>query len=264
MATRYRYLLHSEGQCIDGKWMASYWPVQKPLSELLELKATTPSNIFETSWQGNPTAPGGSTFKREWFKSTRFDAADKGLINKCVARYVSWDTAEKTGETNAYTAHVVGELLPDYRMLIRTVWRERMEFPDLPEAIERFARLYDVDEKLKAIIVEDKSSGTAAIQTLSKSSNKRVRDLLKRSDPTGQGDKTQRAGQAAVWCKNGSVLLPAPGPACPWLVDFEDEMFTFPGSIFKDQVDALSQLVSWCENLLSAGWIARNRSTIKL
>jgi len=242
MTRQYRYLVHSGGPAL--------WPNHKPLTELLELQATTPENIFEATYQGNPTAPGGSTFKREWFK-TRFDAGNPALINQCVARYISWDTAMKAEEHNAYTAHVVGELMPDYRMNIRSVWRDRLEFPDLPDKIEEFYRIHNRDEKLRGIIVEDKSSGTSAYQTLMKTADANLKRLLIAFQPSG--DKPTRGGQAAVWCKNGSVLLPAPSDACPWLVDFEDELFTFPGSVFKDQVDSFSQLILWVENLLAEG-----------
>jgi hypothetical protein len=55
------------------------------------------------------------------------------------------------------------------------------------------------------------------------------------------------------------VLLPAPSELSPWLVDFEDELFTFPGSEFMDQVDAFSQLILYTENLLAEGWRARQQ-----
>lgn len=253
MTTQYRYLIHKNGPAL--------WPEHKPLTEVLELKDTTPENIFEATYQGNPTAPGGSTFKRDFFKDNRYDASDQGLINRCVARYVSWDTAMKAGVDNAYTAHVVGELWSDYRLAIRVVWRDRLEFPDLPDKIESFYKLYNRDEKLRGIIIEDKSSGTSAYQTLMKTADDNLKRLLVAFQPSG--DKETRGGQAAVWCKNGSVLLPAPGPACPWIVDFEDELFTFPGSVFKDQVDAFSQLILWVENLLAEGHRLRSGGVIR-
>ena len=261
--TQYRYSLHNQAERQpDGSYLAVLWPDHKPLSEVLELRDTTPCPIFEATYQGNPTAPGGSCFHREWFKDNRFDAGSKAHVNTCIARYISWDTAEKTADTNAYTAAVVGELWPDYRLAIRFVWRDRLEFPDLPPAIERLGRMYNDDFKLHAILIEDKSSGVAAIQTLARSMDKKVAGLIKRRNP--EGDKMARANQAATWCKNGSVILPAPGLACPWLLDFEDEMFTFPGSIFKDQIDAFAQLVIYLENYLSSGWKARNKGIIKV
>ena len=66
-----------------------------------------------------------------------------------------------------------------------------------------------------------------------------------------------RAGAASVWCRNGMILLPEPGPGAEWLMDFEDELFSFPQSVYKDQVDAFAQALLFLENYLSEGWTAR-------
>ena len=52
------------------------------------------------------------------------------------------------------------------------------------------------------------------------------------------------------------VLLPHPGPTAPWLLDFEDELMSFPQSTYADQVDAFSQLILFAENYLAAGYAA--------
>ncbi len=250
MPTTTRFCLHVNGPAL--------WPEHKPLAEVLALRATTPEPIWECTYQGNPTPPAGMIFRREWWRDARFDPENHAHVNSCVARWISWDTAMKDEETNAYTACVIGELWPDYRLAVREVWRDRLEFPELPVTIETIARRYNRDEKLRGIIIEDKASGTSAYQTLSASSEEWLRPLLVAFQPVG--DKVQRAQQAGVWCRNGCVLLPRPGPAAPWLVDFEDELFTFPGSIFKDQVDAFDQLILYVENLLAEGWRARSQA----
>lgn len=250
MAQIYRVLLHSNGPAL--------WPEHKALQEVLELQATTPETIWECTYQGNPTPPAGTVFRRTWWDGkNRYDASDRRLSISCVARWVSWDTALKDEEGNAYSAEVVGELWPDYRLALRLVYRERLEFPNLPAVIASHARQYNHDGKLRGVIIEDKASGTSAYQTLAATSETWLKRLLVAFQPSG--DKTTRAQQAAVWCVNDSVLLPWPGDSVPWLADFEDELFDFPGSTYKDQVDAFSQLVLYVENLLSEGWRARNR-----
>ena len=69
-----------------------------------------------------------------------------------------------------------------------------------------------------------------------------------------RGSKEERANQAAVWCKRGMVLLALPGPVSRWLIDFERELFNFPDSQFKDQVDAFCQIIIYVENYLISGW----------
>lgn len=256
MSIRTRYLLHKDGELINGKWLAALWPQHKPLAEILQLKATTIADVWETTYQANPQAAGGATFKREWWNNNRFDAGDMGKVRTCVARWHSWDTALSKEDTAAYSAITVGELWPDYRLTIREVWRDRLGFPDLVDAITRFAKRDNYDKKLRGIIIEDKASGTSAVQTLKSSiAENWLSDLITPFMPTT--DKIQRGKQASVWCSNGSVMLPHPSDYVPWLSDFENELFSFPGSTFKDQVDAFDQLIIYCENLLAEGLRAR-------
>lgn len=243
---QHRYKLHDAGPAL--------WPEHKPLDEVLELQATTPAHIWEATYQGRPTAPGGQVFKRKWFRQ-RFDAAD--IANQVIGRWLSCDTAMKAKQNSAFTAICVGEMMPDYRLFVRELWRGRWEFPDLSEEIEAVARRHNYDGKLKAIIIEDKSSGTSAIQTLQASSEDWLARLIVGFSPSGS--KEERAEQSATWCKNGSVILPEPSFACKWLATFEEEFFNFPQSRFADQIDSFSQLVIYLENYLASGWRARNR-----
>jgi phage terminase large subunit-like protein len=118
-----------------------------------------------------------------------------------------------------------------------------------------FKHMGGVEQKLRNVLIEDKASGISATQTLRATADPWLADIITPFQPIG--DKSQRAEQAAVWCQNGSVLLPEPGPDVPWLLDFEDELFLAPQSEFMDQVDAFSQLVLFVERLLEAGFHAR-------
>lgn len=248
MPTTNRVLLHTNGPAL--------WPEHKPLAEVLATKATTIAEVWETTFQANPQAAGGVVFKRDWFMPNRYDAGDPVLQRTCIARWHSWDTALSDEDTAAYSALTVGELWPDYRLALRSVFRDHLDFPSLLDAMNRYARRDNYDEKLRAIIVEDKASGTSAVQTLKGATIEPwLSSLIVPFMPSG--DKVQRGKQASVWCANGSVLLPHPSGAVPWLHDFEDELFSFPGSAFKDQVDAFDQLVIYCENLLAEGLRAR-------
>lgn len=248
MPAQTRVLLHRQGPAL--------WPEHKPIAEVLELKVTTLQAVWLATYQGTPTTPEGTIFKREWWRGNRYDAKSVTVESQVVARWISWDTALKDEQDNAYTACNVGELLYDYRMLIRESWRDRLQFPDLPDTITSFARRYNVDGRLRGVIIEDKASGTSAYQTLTATADDWLKPLLVAFMPSG--DKEQRANQSAVWCANGCVMLPEPSPAVPWLVDFEDELFTFPGSQWKDQVDSFSQLILYTENLLAEGHRARS------
>lgn len=244
-----RVLLHKNGPAL--------WPEHKSLAEVIRLQNETPEPLFEATYQANPVPAGGTVFKREWWRyDNRYDPDDTYIKNKVIGRWMSWDTGLKDKETSAFTSCVVGELDPAYRLMVRHVYKERLEFPDLPAVITTYIQKFNRDGKLRGVIIEDKASGISAIQTLSKTLKPNLSRLLVAFEPGG--DKVYRAQQAAVHCKNGSVLLPHPTETVSWLIDFEDELFSFPGSAYMDQVDAFSQLILWLENLLSQGYQARN------
>lgn len=234
------------------------WPEHKPLEEVLELRATTPDPIWNGTYQGLPSRPGGTIFKARWWQGrNRYDLEDTNLARQVFGRWISVDTAQKDNpeRDTDFTAMVVGELWPDYRLAIRYGYMERLEFPDLPDEIEAQASRWNRDKKLRGVIVEDKISGTSALQTLRATAEDRTRDLLIPFMPTT--DKVTRASQAAVWCKNGCILLPYPQTYLYWLVDLEDQLFDFPKAAHDDFVDALSQMILYLEHYLEHGFKAR-------
>jgi predicted phage terminase large subunit-like protein len=222
---------------------------------LAELDPITQQQLLGGVWITDESA---HPYNRAWWRGTnRFDAGDERLLRSVVARYISWDTAFKDKDSSAYTACVVGDLLPDYRLLTRYAWRDKLQFPDLPAAIERIAREWNTDGKLRGVLIEDRASGTSAYQTLSATADDWLKRILVAFAPSGS--KEERAQQAAVWGKLGMVLLPSPSDAVPWLRDFEAEVFEFPDTLFKDQTDAWSQKIIFLEHLLAEGYRARTK-----
>lgn len=218
---------------------------------------------FLAEAQHAPQARGAKSFKRElWDGQNRYDVHDTRLLSQAVARYMSWDTAESETEGSAWTAAVTGDIVPfrgGYALLVRDVWRDRVETPALLDAIEAQARRWGMDVTRRnmryGVVVEYASSGKAVVQA-AKATNKSLRlqapawlsRLIHRFPP--MGSKEDRAKQAAVPARNGRVWLPAPDPAVPWLFDFEAEWFAFPQSRYKDQVDATVNLILYLRNYL--------------
>jgi phage terminase large subunit-like protein len=226
------------------------------IESLSELDDITRQQLLEGLWI---TDPQGKPFKREWWRGqNRFHLDDKATQSRVIARYLSFDTALTDKDDSAYTACVVGELLPDYRLLIRWVWRDKLIFPDLIDFITQTSTRFNQDGKLKAVLIEDKASGISAYQTLTQSTKSWLAQMIVPFTPIG--DKTQRAQQAAVWCKRGCVQLPHPDDSTEWLYEFESELFSFPASTFKDQVDTFDQLVIYLENVIAVGHHARDGS----
>jgi predicted phage terminase large subunit-like protein len=243
------YTLHTDGPAL--------WPDHKPLEEVLELQATTPDDIFQCTYQGRATPRGGLVFLRAWWldDQTRYDPTDRAYWSQSVGRLISWDTAEKDKETSAWTVGTVFDLLADYRVAVRHIERFRSETPTLIDEARAMAERWNHDGLLRWIVIEDRSSGTTLYQTLSQAQEGWIRGMLY---PFLSSDtKEMRAKQASVWCKNACVLIPWPDQVVPWLLDWEEEVFNFPGVTYKDQVDSFSQGVIYLEHLLSAGYRRR-------
>ena len=218
---------------------------------LAELDDITRKQLEDGLWVTDPSA---RPFDRLWWSGVnRYESAAGARV---VGRYHSYDTATKTGQHNAYTALVVGEVTADYRLLIREVWQDKLMVPYLADKVRDHAEAGNRDGKLEAVIIEDMSSGTGIVQTLGLGDAWLAR-LLVPFKPANYGDKVQRAQQAALWCKRGCVLLPRPGEDAAWLHAFEQQVFNFPDTESKDMVDAFSQLVIYLEHILAEGWRAR-------
>jgi hypothetical protein len=153
------------------------------------------------------TSSGAVVWERAWAEP-RYDPHDEAMDRSVIARSLSYDTASKDKEHNAYSACVVGELLPDYRMRLRHVWRDRLLMPDLVERIEADGVTWDDDGLLHEAIIEDRASGIGAYQTLMATGSDRLRTALRAFNPTSSKD--ERFGNAGVWVKNGSFILPLP------------------------------------------------------
>ena len=251
-------------RCIDPlqtEWQGWQLPtIDNPYiadSEVEAARGGLPERIFRQEFLAEFLAETGENiFRREWWQErNRYPADGRALRGQVVARYQSWDTAEEIGDGSAWTVGVTVEVLKDYRMAVRHVYRERMTFDALPSTIENMARQWNADGLLKGVVIEDKSSGKSARYALQAAAPVWLRELIHPFRP--QGSKEARASAASVWCRNGMVLLPHPGDEVPWLLTFEDELFSFPQSAYADQVDAFGQAVTFLENYLSAGWQAR-------
>lgn len=204
--------------------------------------------------QQRPSPEGGYIFKRDWFLRIHENDTVSGI-------YISWDTAGSL--LGAYSSGVVGELRADNILFPREVVRKQIEFPQLQQEIEQLAMKYK--SKLKAVIIENKSSGIQAIQTLKQQSPQWLADKIQPFNP--KGTKEARQYQAATFCEKGCVYLPHPSLQYPWLPDFEEEIFTVPSSPYKDQADAFSQLIWYLRSFLNLGWQSRTsnqRQPIKL
>jgi predicted phage terminase large subunit-like protein len=222
------------------------WPEKFSRKDIDSLKATLGGGYIG-QYQQRPAPLGGFIFKKDWF-------LNRIKPSRIIGTYISFDTALSDLSTAAYTACVVGQLLPDYRMVIREVYKDRLAFPQQVKLVEDMANKYK-DQELRGVVIESKATGLSIIQTMKQSSPEWIYNLLSPYNPTV--DKSARGQLASVWCSNGSVILPPPSEDSTWLLDFETDLFSFPNGKYKDTVDAFNQLILWTDNLLADGLRAR-------
>jgi phage terminase large subunit-like protein len=215
------------------------------------------SNTFRQEWDAEFVDSGAVVWLREWV--TRYSLDDDDMDRRVIARMLSYDTANKDKNTNAYSACAVIELLSDYRARLRHVWRERLLMPKLVARVQGDETTtgdivrWNHDGKLQAVVIEDHASGTGLYQTMMDAGSPALQNMLVAFRPTGSKD--ERFGQAGVWVKNGAFLVPSPSDQTRWLHTWESEIFE--EDEFKDQRDATAQGILYWEHLLAEGHRAR-------
>jgi predicted phage terminase large subunit-like protein len=225
------------------------WPVRFGKDEVKKLKGELGEMGTAGQLQQRPAPLQGYYFYKKWFEKRYFDED----LEK-VATILSFDTASATGKQSAFSSCCVFELTSDYRLFLTEVDRRKVEFTDLTHWAKELINKYK--QNLYYVIIENKSSGIQLLQVLSEASDESISEFLVSYVP--KGEKVERAKVASLWCENGSVILPFPSETRPWLFDFEKEMFEFPNSKYKDQIDSFSQGVEYMINFLSQGYHARN------
>jgi predicted phage terminase large subunit-like protein len=221
-----------------GDWLWTDW--FSPAHWAQE-KITQGERNWSALYQQCPTPSEGGIFKRHWFQ--RYGTpADDGIIIQSI------DTGNKPGELN--DPSVIGTWrISRHGFQLLHVWRERVDFPSLKRMVKSSAMQWKPD----GIIVEDKASGTQLIQELRATPVAEFPFSVIPFDPQPHGDKIMRANDVSPTVEAGRVWLPE---AAPWLLDFEAEIFAFPLSTTKDQVDMVSQFLKWAirHNVALQAW----------
>lgn len=205
----------------------SLWPDQYPIEALKSIKAALGTYEWSALYQQRPVPAEGAIFKLAWFEANRYDAPQANY--KRIVQ--SWDTGQKAADRNDPSVCTTwGESETTYDLL--HVWRDRVEYP----ALRRIAESLSLEWKPNAVLVEDKSSGQSLVQDLKASTKLPV---IPREP---EGDKIIRAMSVSPMCEAGRVRLPR---VASWLPDLEHELARFPSGTHDDQVDSISQALTY-------------------
>jgi predicted phage terminase large subunit-like protein len=211
-------------------------PARETLAILEGLKLALGSTIFSAQYQQCPVPPDGEVVKWAWFK--RYAAPPpQHAMTICQ----SWDTASKADEQHDFSVCTTWGVAGGDLYLL-DVDRARRDFPSLKRRIVELA----IQWNARNIIIEDKGSGTSLIQQL-RTEHHGI------PYPTAflpRDDKITRLHAQSARIEAGHVWLPE---RAPWLEDLRAEIASFPHGRHDDQVDSISQFLSWHFSGMSKG-----------
>lgn len=182
------------------------------------------SYAYAGQYLQQPAPVGGGIIKTNWFNY--FDNIEGGHI------YQSWDTANKDGEENDYSACVTW-CVKDNQFYVLDVWKDKLQFPELVSALKRHYETW----KPRQVLIEDKASGQQLLQTL----RKETRLPIVAYNPK-QMSKSERMHTASIDVEAGRVYLKN---KAHWLDELLHELKVFPNGRYKDTGDAFSMFINW-------------------
>lgn len=230
------------------------WSDRYDAPTLEETKEDVGELVWAGLYQQRPAPSEGGMFKRIWFRFW-YPAGEEpplpvmvnlgdGVVHTCHQvplpkkfdeHLASWDLPFK-GKAQAKSKkgpdYVVGQVwsrkLADCFLVDQM--RGQMEFP---AQLKAFATLAERNPQAHRKLVEDAANAAALVSTL----RTEVPGIV---PVPAQGSKEARAAAVSATFESGNVYIPHPSLA-PWVSQYIEELATFPGARYDDQVDATSQ-----------------------
>ncbi|WP_119461085.1 phage terminase large subunit [Rhodospirillaceae bacterium SYSU D60014] len=204
-------------------------PGRDTVEDIAEMRIALGEARFAAQYQQDPVPPGGSMIRASWLR-TYTARPVRGRSDQVVQ---SWDTACKMGESNDCSVCTTW-LVQGTAYYLLDVFRGRLEYPEL----RRQAIALAERDRPSAVLIEDRASGTQLIQDL------RMAGPVRPIEIKPEGDKLTRMYNQTATLEAGCVLLP---DRAPWLEAFRSELLQFPYGKHDDQVDSLSQFLTWID-----------------
>lgn len=208
------------------------WPTKHDATAIKLLQVD--SYTYSGQYAQVPVVAGGNLFREEWLHG--YD-----VHPDLSYRTIYADTAQKAGERHDYSVLQCWGMGKDGRAYLLDQMRGKWESPDLDRMARAFWKLH-ADLKgsslgpLRAMKVEDKSSGTGLIQSL-----KRPPDPIPILPIPRSRDKELRANDVLPTFAAGLVRVPM---KAEWFPAWRQELLAFPNGSHDDQVDPTMDAVS--------------------
>jgi predicted phage terminase large subunit-like protein len=203
-------------------------PELESLESLERLRREIGSDVFAAQYQQCPVPPGGAMIRREWLRY--YDKPPERTYRTKIIQ--SWDTAAKDGAQNDWSVCTTW-MIVDGRYYLIDLVRGRYDYPRLKATAIALAQKY----KPQFVLIEDASTGTALAQELKAAHfGGAVRLVPIERDKIGRLYVHQAKFEA------GLVLF---AKGAPFLAELEAELLAFPQGKTDDQVDSISQALSF-------------------
>lgn len=203
-------------------------------AELEKTKRQVGSFVFAAQYQQNPVPMAGNLIPISSFK--RYGRKPAKQSNELVVQ--SWDIA--TGETKDHDYSVVTTwYFRPGRYILMDVFRTQETYTRIS------AEIVAQGERVRAdiILIEKAGIGGSLVSELRSTTPLNVVAL------SPKGDKVNRMIPGTADIEAGRVYVPKEEV---WLADFEHECAAFPHGKNDDQVDSMSQFLSWARNRVEA------------
>lgn len=225
------------------------WPERFGDKEVADTKNILGSYGYAGQYQQRPAPADGGIIQKSWFEWWK-DSTPPEI------EYVlqSWDTALTANEMSAYSACTTWGVFYDENnienIILLSMWRGRIEYPELREIAKRLYFDYRDTGKEREIrfkgrpldmcLIEAKASGDPLIQDLATAGIRAVPFI-----PNKYGDKIQRVRLITPLIEGGRIWLPARAPDYTALLPYADEFLEsvacFPNAESRDLVDTMAQ-----------------------
>lgn len=205
---------------------------------------------YAGQFQQRPVPLEGGIIKKVWFKKWVMPT-----YPQFEHIMLSCDPAISDSPTASYSAVTTwGVFLDDndiYNVILLSMWRDRVGFPELRQRLIRMSKdykdtgehknLYPAVYKVDSILIEAKATGDPLI-----------RELRLAGIPAlgyqPKGDKESRVQRIAHLIENGLIWLPTnmkdKDKLEPWADEFLEAVASFPNAESRDLVDSMTQAFS--------------------
>jgi predicted phage terminase large subunit-like protein len=203
------------------------WPERFSAEAISQIKKELGPRGEASQLQQRPVPISGSLFDKEHVQYWTEQPSVKTLVS-------SWDCTFKETGSSYVVGQVWGVTADAGTFVLIDQVRKRMSFSETLAAIRKFAQKYPY---CSAHLIEEKANGSAIIDIL--------QDEIPGIFPVlPMGGKEARAHAIESLWSNKQVLLPSPEQHL-WVNDLVQELLEFPSSLFDDQVDAMTQALTW-------------------